>query len=323
MQNKYKPEGCLIKEDKNRELCSSFAGLEYSMLHGLILEGIVTLCDANYDLHVNLGGDTEGIISRDDVLFCRQNEEIKDIAVLTRVGKPICFKVCGFDEINGKISVRLSRREAQRECLEKYLMKLTSGDIIPAKVTHLENFGAFVDIGCGISSLLSVDCISVSRIPHPRERLTCGMNIMTVVKSIDYESGRIYVTQRELLGTWEENAARFKPGQTVAGIVRSIEQYGIFIELAPNLAGLAELREGNGIHGTVTPGQSAAVYIKSIIPERMKIKLVLIDVHNGAPSPASPEYFIDTAKVKHIDVWRYSPSVSPRVIESVFGDSVS
>ena len=68
-----------------------------------------------------------------------------------------------------------------------------SGDIIPARVTHLESFGAFVDIGCGVSSLLSVDSISVSRISHPSDRLSVGDSIYAVIKSIDREHERFFV----------------------------------------------------------------------------------------------------------------------------------
>ncbi|MBQ9080277.1 MAG: S1 RNA-binding domain-containing protein [Clostridia bacterium] len=317
MQNTYKPEGHLIDTLRNRELCSTVAGLEYAMLHNIILEGIAMVCDSKFDLHIGLG-ECEGIISRDEVMYCRGDEKIKDIAILTRVGKPICFKVMGFEQQGDKLIAKLSRSEAQRECFDNYLIKLRAGDIIPAKATHLENFGAFVDIGCGMVSLLSVDCISVSRISHPRDRIHCGMDIMTIVKSIDYTSGRIYVTHRELLGTWEQNAARFTPGQTVAGIVRSVEPYGIFVELTPNLAGLAELRDSKDQHTAVEPGQWAAVYIKNIIPERMKVKLVLIDTNRSALPPSPPEYFIDTDKISHLDVWRYSPACSNRLIETVF-----
>ena len=162
----------------------------------------------------------------------------------------------------------LSRRAAQQECVKEFLLQLNAGDIVDAKVTHLEHFGAFVDIGCGVVSLLSIDCISVSRITHPHDRFSVGDNIKAVIKSVDPESGRIYVTHKELLGTWEENAANFAVGQTVAGIVRSVEDYGIFVELTPNLAGLAEYKEG------VSVGQTAAVYIKNMVKERMKIKLV-------------------------------------------------
>jgi small subunit ribosomal protein S1 len=123
---------------------------------------------------------------------------------------------------------------------------------------------------------------------------------------------------RELLGTWEENAAEFEVGQTVAGIVRSIESYGVFIELAPNLAGLAELRDGNADRDIARVGEYAAVYIKSILPDRMKIKLVLIDSYHGDIPHQKPRYYVDCEKTSHIDRWIYSPPSASKIIETVF-----
>ena len=214
---------------------------------------------------------------------------------------------------NSKIKAILSRKEAQRECMHNYLLDLTKGDIIPAKITHFEPFGAFLDIGCGISSLMTIDSVSVSRIDSPSQRFTQNEELNVIVKSIDYETGRIYVSTKELFGTWEENASQFSAGQTVSGIVRSIESYGIFVELAPNLAGLAELKDD------VVVGQSCAVYIKSIMPEKMKIKLVIIDTYDNQPKLDIKKYYkIDTTKEKHISYWRYSPSSCDRLVEANF-----
>ncbi len=309
--NEYKPEGLLIRSARNYEYISSIEGLERALERQVILEAPVVLCDHNFDLHVELSGGVRGLIPRCEVEYSPDGEPVKDIAILTRVGKTVCFKVCGFKcTPDGTVAI-LSRRAAQRECMENYLKTLAPGDIIPAKVTHLESFGAFVDIGCGRISLLSIDCISVSRISHPSSRLCVGEIIYTVVRSID-ERGRIFVSGRELLGTWEENAALFKEGQTVRGIVRSVESYGIFIELTPNLAGLAEYRED------VHSGQTAAVYIKSIIPEKMKIKLIIIDTDDSPAAPTPLTYFIDPERRRHIDYWKYSPRLSSRIIETVF-----
>lgn len=304
----YKPEGFLLTDRTNYEYTSTMAGLERAMQDGAILEGVALLCDKSYNLHVELGGGIHAIIPREEVQYTAEGEQIKDIAILTRVGKAVCFKVSG---IGSSGTVMLSRRAAQRQCKEDYISTLMPGDIIPARVTHLESFGAFVDVGCGITSLLTIDSISVSRIDHPSARLGVGDTLYTVVKALD-ERGRIYVSQKELLGSWEENAARFSEGQTVRGIVRSVESYGIFVELRPNLAGLAEYRDD------CTPGQTAAVYIKSIIPEKMKIKLIIIDSQDGPALKEPPEYFIDTESVAHLDRWRYSPSGASRVLETVF-----
>ncbi len=311
--NLYLPEGLLYGTPENREYISSLHSLERARIEGRIVEGIAVMCDSrDFSLRVDLNGIT-GIMERGETVY---GDEIKDIAIITRVGKPIAFKILRIEkDEKGEPTAILSRRAAQLECMANYISYLSPGDIIPARVTHLEPFGAFVDIGCGIVSLLGVDGISVSRISHPRDRLYIREEISVVVKSVDQDTGRICVSQKELLGTWEENASCFEAGQTVAGIVRSVEQYGIFVELAPNLAGLAELCD-RADESSV--GMGCAVYVKSIIPERMKIKLVLIDTYQIDPAPARPHYFIDTNKVSHIENWRYSPPSSQRIIESVF-----
>lgn len=309
MNDKYLPEGLLYGTVQNREYISSLSGLERAMREGRILEAPCAMCDSDMNLYIDLGG-VRAVMPKNEVALC-DGGELKSIAVITRVGKPVCFKVTAIGEEKGAQIVYLSRRAAQEECKREFISDLTVGDVLRAKITHMEPFGAFVDIGCGIVSLLTIDCISVSRISHPSDRFENGEYIHAIVKSIDRENDRIFVTHRELLGTWAENAAQFAPSQTVSGIVRSIEDYGIFVELTPNLAGLAELKTG------VRVGDIASVYIKSILPERMKVKLVIIDSADGE-MPKRKKYFIDTAKVRHIDMWRYSPEESGRVIETVF-----
>lgn len=309
--NKYMYEGALISTRENREYTATLKGLERARQEGKILEGVVKMCDsATLSMHIDLG-EVEGIIEKEESVY---GVPVKDIAIITRVGKPVAFKVVGFDRgEDGKARALLSRRLAQKDCVEQYLRDLVPGDIIPAKITHFEPFGAFVDVGCGVSSLLSVDSVSVSRISSPADRFYLRQVLPVVVKTVDYESGRIYVSTKELFGTWEENARDFQVGQTVSGIVRSVESYGIFVELAPNLAGLAEVKEN------VQAGDLCSVYIKSIMKEKMKIKLVIIDTYSGdGRQSTQADFFIDTENTKHIDYWRYSPECCERVIETVF-----
>ena len=313
--NTYTPEGTRIVTPENREALSSLRALERTMEEGVIAESVALLCDEDLSLHFDLYG-IPAVMPREEVQQAEEGEAVKDIAILTRVGKPVCFRIIGFSRrTDGQTEAILSRRAAQAECRSRFISTLLPGDVIPARITHLENFGAFVDIGCGIVSLLSIDCISVSRISHPSDRFSVGDSIYAVIKRID-EEGRIYVTHRELLGTWEENAARFSAGQTVTGTVRSVENYGIFIELLPNLAGLAEPKEG------VRPGDTAAVYIKSILPEKMKIKLIVIDSH-AAPRERGFEYFVDPARTQHLPRWVYSPAGASKTVETIFDEKNS
>lgn len=233
---------------------------------------------------------------------------MRDIAVISRVNRPVSFVITDFEtDKNGEVVALLSREKAQRKCLENYISTLSVGDVVDAKITHLEAFGAFADIGCGVVALMPIDAISVSRIEHPRERFAVGMDIKAVIKSM--ENGRISLSHKELLGTWQENADSFSQGETVSGVVRSVENYGAFVELAPNLAGLAELKEG------VKVGQRASVYIKSIIPSKMKIKLIIIDTFDDELVPQKPCYYF---KGDHIDEFVYSPPVCEKYIATSF-----
>lgn len=234
--------------------------LRRAMTAGDILESRALSFDSEKRLHFRLG-EIEAIMPYEECADGVREGAVRDIALITRVGRPACFTVMEIDEQGAAPVALLSRTQAQQRCKAEYLDLLLPGDILPCRVTHLESFGAFCDIGCGVPALLPIDCMSVSRIQSPADRVHEGQDILCAVKSRDTE-GRIVLTMKELLGTWLENAAAFAAGETVVGLVRSVEPYGVFVELAPNLAGLAEAAPG------LDCGQLVSVYIKSIIPEK-------------------------------------------------------
>lgn len=278
----YLPEGNRINETENRYYLRSEATLREAMNSGRVLEARAVLCDYSHNLVVDLGF-CRGVIPREEGAVGIREGTVRDIAIISRVNKAVCFVVTELrHDRDGTLAPLLSRRRAQEKCAAEYLSALRPGDIIPARVTHLENFGCFVDIGCGLPSLISIDQISVSRISHPRDRFAVGDRILVIVTAMD-DDGRVHLSHKELLGTWKENADLFLPGETVSGIIRSVEDYGVFVELSPNLAGLAEPCAG------VRPGQHASVYIKSILPEKMKIKLIIVDAFDApyAPEPVT------------------------------------
>ncbi len=280
------------------------------MQAGKVLEARALVCDGEHNLIVDLGC-MKGLIPREECALGIREGSTRDIAIISKVNKPVCFRITAIkSDERFRPYALLSRRAVQEECQEAYISRLRPGDVIKGKITHLEPFGCFVDIGCGLPSLIPIDQISVSRIAHPRDRFRTGEDIRAVVRSLDPEAGgRICLTHKELLGSWEENAARFSPGETVAGVIRSVEEYGVFVELAPNLAGLAEPCSG------VTPGQQASVYIKSILPGKMKIKLIIVDAFDAPWSPAPLRYFFQGS---HMERWRYSTPQSSKVVETVF-----
>lgn len=305
---KFYPEGLLLDTTDNKLSTATPAALAEAMRTEKILEAKALMCDSEHNLFVDFGC-MRGMIPREEGAIGIREGSVRDIAILSRVNRPVCFLVRDFvrDEY-GRMTAILSRRAAQERCRSSYLDRLIPGDVIDAKVTHIEPFGVFADIGCGVVALLPIDAISISRIEHPRERFSVGMDIKAVVRSV--ENYRITLSHKELLGTWQENAAAFAAGETVPGILRSVENYGIFVELAPNLAGLAESREN------IYPGQQASVFIKSILPQRMKIKLIIIETFDTEPQkPQKPRYFFEGT---HMDLFRYSPEGSEKEIVTEF-----
>ena len=305
--SEFYPEGYIKKNGVFKSKLAGVSALVKARELKLILEAPVIMCDCEHNMTVDLGG-IRGIIPREEGAIGIKEGITKDIALISRVGKTVCFTVTDvLTNEDGRFFALLSRKNAQKMCYEQYISRLTVGDIINAKVTHLESFGAFCDIGCGNIALLPIDRISVSRISHPSDRLFVGQNIRAIISRIE-DNGRITLSLKELLGTWEENVNLFSVGETVTGIIRSVEDYGVFVELTPNLAGLAEPKEG------VKAGQSTGVYIKNIIPEKMKVKLIIIDTFEEAKTNEI-KYFYEGERIERFD---YSPRYCEKQITSVF-----
>ena len=305
--NGFYPEGKLYNTQENKRYMLSPAALLDAQIRGVVLEAAVLMCDTDHNLIVNLGC-MRGIIPRNEGAIGIESGATRDIALISRVGKPVCFVITEIkSDKNGDLYAVLSRKKAQLLCKSYFESEYKTGQVINTVVTHLESFGAFCDIGCGNIALLPIDAISVSHISHPKDRFKVGDNIKAVIKSIA-EDGKITLSHKELLGTWEENAREFSAGQTVTGVIRSVEDYGIFVEITPNLAGLAEPKEN------VRVGQQASVFIKSILKDKMKIKLIIIDSFESSYIPEIKYYSTDEV----INEWEYSPKDCRKQITTRF-----
>jgi len=305
-QGQYLPEGTRLKQPDYQRFYHTNDGMEAAWQKGEILEGTVTLCDENRDLYVRMG-EMRGRIPRCEAGIGAEQGKMREIAILSRVGKPVCCRVIGKD---GDVWL-LSRRSVQEEAQAFFQKYLLAGEVIRATVTHLEQFGAFVDIGCGLISMIGIENISVSRIRHAADRFYNGQEIWAAVLSKE-TGGRICLTHRELLGTWEENVCKIKAGSAVSGVIRGVENYGVFVELFPNLSGLAEPCSDAQI------SMQTSVYIKSILPDRMKIKLALLDKTCGAGKRLIEpnDYYIREGRLLR---WQYQPEHCFRqCIETVF-----
>lgn len=263
---RFIPEGW---EENFRPISKDY--LNKAMQTGDIMQGVVSKCDANYNLHVNFGNNVTGIIPREEVEAINVDEMgyPKPNVCISKVNQYVQFKVKDIDEKDKYI---LSRKEVGKEALNWVKTELKEGQIVNGIVKSIRPYGVFVEIGGGVVGLLHIEDLSVARIKSPTERLKVGQKADFMIKSIDRSNERIILSYKELLGTWEENAKKFEEGSTVVGIARETEKAknGIFVELTPNLVGLAEYKEG------IEYGQNVNVYIKRIIPDKKKVKLIIV-----------------------------------------------
>lgn len=238
---------------------------------GDTLQGLVKECDEKYNLHVKFENGLTGIMPREEIEAINlQSDGLPKTNLCTgKVHKFIQFKI---KEIKDENTVMLSRKQVQSEALNWVKSDLKVGQTVTGIVKNIKPYGAFVEIGGGIVGLVHIEDLSVARIKTPYERLKIGQKINIMVKSIDKAEGRVILSYKETLGTWEENIQKFNSGDTVKGIVRETEKNknGIFIELTPNLVGMAEYEEG------LQYGQNVDVYIKKIDNDKKKVKLVII-----------------------------------------------
>ncbi len=264
---KFIPEGW---NDDNKAF--SLKELNMASINGNIIQAKVTKCDSNYNLYLDLGNNITGIIPREEVEAINIDETgfPKPNICTSKINKFVQFKV---KDIKKEDTVILSRKAVGKEAMNWMKNDLKEGMCVYGIVKNIRPYGAFVEIGGGIVGLVHIEDISVARIKSPFERFKIGQKIKIMIKSIDRKTNRVILSYKEMFGTWEENIVDLKEGMTVRGIARETEKSknGIFIELKPNLIGLAEYKDN------IEYGQKVNVYIKRIIPEKKKVKLIIVD----------------------------------------------
>lgn len=235
-----------------------------------IFQGFVEKCDESYNLHIRMDNGMEGIIPRGEIeIFNLDDNGFPKVNLCVgKVHKYVQFKVKKKDGEN----FILSRKELQKEVINSIKTDLEEGQIVKGIVKNITPYGAFIDIGGGVVGLVHIEDLSVARIKSPFERIKIGQKLNIMIKYIDRETGRVNLSYKDTLGTWKDNAHNFTAGMKVKGIVRETEKNknGIFIELAPNLVGMAEFKEG------LNYGQEIDVTIKKIDYDKKKVKLIIV-----------------------------------------------
>ncbi|MBT4610683.1 MAG: S1 RNA-binding domain-containing protein, partial [Gemmatimonadetes bacterium] len=216
-------------------------------------------------------------ISQIDTAFVKNPEEYRD--------KSMQFKIIRFRD-RGR-SIVLSRRALMEAEQEKHAVtvrgQITANAILTGKVTRLETFGAFVDLGHGVEGLVHVSELKHERVGHPQEVVESGQELkvkVLEVKSLgSRRKERISLSLKALeADPWGEVRSQFPQGSVVTGKVESLESYGAFVELAEGVRGLVHVSEMadkrvNHPRDVVSIGDEVKVAVVEIDNRRKRLRL--------------------------------------------------
>jgi small subunit ribosomal protein S1 len=125
---------------------------------------------------------------------------------------------------------------------ESVLAKYKVGDKVEGDVTAVTDFGAFVRFDTNLEGLVHISEIAWQRIDHPRDVLKVGDHVRAEI--INLEGSKIFLSMKKLVDDpWKSVGERFKVNQIVRGRVLKINPFGLFVELDPDIHGLAHISE--------------------------------------------------------------------------------
>ncbi len=201
------------------------------------------------------------------------------------VGKTYKFKILQMR--HGGDDVVVSRRallEADRiEEAKAVRATLLEGTVMQGRVARLADFGAFVDLGAGVTGLVHVSEIGPARVARPSDALQVGQRVAVRVLKLDGETGRISLSIRQAQeDPWKDVAEHFEVGKVYPGTVSRTADFGAFVEMSPGVEALASSREfppsAAGWADGLGTGTTAEWLVISVEPERRRMSL--------APAPA-------------------------------------
>jgi small subunit ribosomal protein S1 len=182
-------------------------------------------------------GPVEGLLHISELSL----ENIDEPGAVLKVGDKVEARVIEVNAARGRLS--LSRREILMAAQEQKVASIPTGDVLTGTVRRLTDFGAFIELQPGVEGLCHISELSwTSRVSHPSEVLTVGQEVRVRVLSVD--ARRVALSLRAVeANPWSAFLASTGEGDVVEGTVRRVESYGLFVEVAPGIEGLAHISD--------------------------------------------------------------------------------
>ena len=195
----------------------------------------------NYGAFIRLEEGIEGLVHISEMSWTRRVAHPADILNLNEE-----IEVVVLDVNKDKQEISLGIKQLETNPWSVASQKYPPGTIVNAKVTGLTNYGAFVEIEPGIDGLIHISDMNwTKKFNHPSEAYEKGTEIKCLVLEVDEAKHRVSLGVKQMTeDPWiHAIPEKYLPGQVVHGVVTKLTNFGVFIELEPDLEGLLHISE--------------------------------------------------------------------------------
>ena len=189
---------------------------------------------------VDLGSDFAGFcpLSKADIVRTENPESLIGL-----VDYFIIEKFHGGSKLKSVVSRRDYLENKIKENKEKFFSTVQIGDVVEGVVKSFTSFGAFIDLG-GFDGLLHLNDMSWGHVSRPRDYVKKGEKVQLRLINIDPETKKINLSLKHMQeDPWSNFEDKFQVGDVVTAPVTKMTTFGVFIEIAPGIEGLAHISE--------------------------------------------------------------------------------
>jgi small subunit ribosomal protein S1 len=268
----------VLEEEVGKKKSETLANIE----EGVVMEGSVKNI-TDYGAFIDLGG-IDGLLHIIDMSWGR----IQSPNDVVKVGDTIQVKVLKFDREKERIS--LGYKQLLPDPWQSVAERFPQTSKVQGKVVSLTDYGAFIEIESGVEGLVHVTEMTWSkRLKHPSKLLSIGQEVEAVVLEVDPHNRRVSLGIKQVSqDPWETLPERYHIGSRVSGKVRSLTDFGAFVEIEDGIDGLVHVSDISWTKRVKHPsdvlkkGQQVDAVITNIDVDNRRLSLSIKDLEPNA-----------------------------------------
>lgn len=263
------------------ERISKKAELLENIKEGDVREGIVKNI-TDFGVFLDLDG-IDGLLHITDMTWKR----IKHPSEMVHLGQKLEVMILSVDKDKGRVALGLKQKDANP--WDQIEQKYPAGTRVRGKIVNLLPYGAFIEIEPGIEGLIHVSEMSwVKNVTDPNDVVKKGDEVEAIVLSVQKEDGKISLGLKQAEhNPWDDVEKKYPIGNNVKAEIRSLTNYGAFVELEPGVEGLIHISDLSWIKKVSHPsevlrkGDVVDAIILSVDRESKKITLGVKQLSNN------------------------------------------